>query len=56
MKVLHLLHVVVAQAFYRWAMSEINPMHPDVPKIVRRQQELNEKYRRIWSRQMTPSM
>jgi hypothetical protein len=56
MKVLHLLHVVVAQAFYRWAMSEINPMHPDVPKIVRRQQELNEKYRRIWGRQMSPSL
>jgi hypothetical protein len=56
MKVLHLLHVVVAQAFYRWAMSEINPMHPDVPKIVRRQQELNEKYRRLWGRQMSPSL
>ena len=56
MKIIHLLHVVVAQAFYRWAMSEINPMHPDVPRIVRRQQELNEKYRRIWGRQMTPSM
>ena len=49
MKVLDLLHVVVAQAFYRWAMKEINPMHPDVPKIMLRQQQLAEKYRRIWA-------
>ena len=60
MKILDLLHVVVAQAFYRWAMKEINPMHPDVPKIMLRQQQLApkimlrqqqlaEKYRRIWA-------
>ena len=49
MKILHLLHVVVAQAFYRWAMREISPMHPDVPKIMLRQQQLDEKYRRIWA-------
>jgi hypothetical protein len=49
MKIISLLHVVVAQAFYRWAMREISPMHPDVPKIVRRQQELREKYRQIWA-------
>ena len=49
MKILKLLHVVLAQSFYRWAMREINPMHPDVPRIVRRQQELAEKYRRIWA-------
>ena len=49
MKILNLLHVVVAQAFYRWAMTEISPMHPDVPKIMLRQQQLAEKYRRIWA-------
>lgn len=48
MKILHLLHVVCAQAFYRWAMTEISPMHPDVPKIMLRQQQLAEKYRRVW--------
>ena len=48
MKILHLLHVVVAQAFYRWAMKEISPMHPDVPKIMLRQHQLAEKYRRVW--------
>ena len=49
MKVIHLLHVVVAQAFYRWAMREINPMHPDVPQIMLRQNQLADKYRRIWA-------
>lgn len=49
MKIINLLHVVVAQAFYRWAMREINPMHPDVPRIMLRQQQLAEKYRRIWA-------
>ena len=48
-KIISLLHVVLAQAFYRWAMREINPMHPDVPKIMLRQQQLAEKYRRIWT-------
>lgn len=47
MKVLHLLHAVIAQAYYSWAMSEINPTHPDVPKILLRQRELTEKYRRL---------
>jgi len=48
MKILNLLHVVCAQAFYRWAMKEISPMHPDVPKIMVRQHQLAEKYRRVW--------
>jgi hypothetical protein len=26
--------------YYRWALREINPMHPDVPRIVRRLREL----------------
>lgn len=49
MKVLHLLHVVIAQWFYRWAMREINPTHPDVPLIIQRQRQLADKYRRIWN-------
>ncbi|MDB5896655.1 MAG: hypothetical protein JWP22_2001 [Ramlibacter sp.] len=52
MKIINLLHVVCAQAFYKWAMKEINPMHPDVPRIMLRQQELAEKHRRIWARSM----
>jgi hypothetical protein len=34
MKILNLIHVMVAQAFYRWAMREINPMDPDLPRIM----------------------
>jgi hypothetical protein len=26
--------------YYRWALSEIDPMHPDVPAIVHRLAEL----------------
>ena len=49
MKILSLLHVVLAQAFYRWAMREISPTHPDVPKILMRQHQLAEKQRQIWA-------
>lgn len=49
MKILHLIHVMTAQAFYKWAMSEINPMHPDLPRIVQRQLELQDKARRIFA-------
>jgi hypothetical protein len=45
--IIGLLHVVLAQAFYRWAMREINPLHPDVPRIIHRQMELGTKYQRI---------
>ena len=49
MKILNFIHVMVAQGFYRWAMSEINPMHPDVPRIMRRQMELADKARNIFA-------
>lgn len=49
MKILNLIHVVIAQAFYRWALREINPMHPDLPRIVQRQQELADKSPRIFA-------
>ena len=48
MKILNLIHVMVAQAFYRWAMREINPMHPDLPRIMQRQQELADKAQRMF--------
>ena len=48
MKILSLIHVMVAQAFYRWAMREINPLHPDLPRIMLRQQELADKARRMF--------
>lgn len=47
MKVLHMLHAWLGSAFYRWAMREINPLHPDVPRILARQAQLDDKLRRI---------
>jgi hypothetical protein len=49
MKILNLIHVMVAQAFYQWALREIDPLHPDVPRIMLRQQELADKARRIFA-------
>ena len=49
MKILNLIHVMLAQAFYDWAMREINPLHPDLPRIVLRQKELADKAQRIFA-------
>ena len=49
MKILNLIHVVAARAFYKWALTEINPMHPDLPKILLRQQELTDKANRMFA-------
>jgi hypothetical protein len=48
MKIVHLIHVMLAQAFYNWALREIDPLHPDVPKIIRRQSELADKAARMF--------
>jgi hypothetical protein len=49
MKILTYLHVALAQAFYRWAMKEIDPTHPDVPRIMLRQKELADKASRLFA-------
>lgn len=49
MKILNLIHVMVAQAFYSWAMREINPLHPDLPRIMLRQKELADKAQRVFA-------
>ena len=49
MKILNFIHVMVARSFYSWAMKEINPMHPDVPRIMQRQRELEDKAQRIFA-------
>lgn len=49
MKILNLIHVMVAQAFYSWAMREINPLHPDLPRIMLRQKELADKAQRMFA-------
>jgi hypothetical protein len=48
MKIFNLIHVTAAQAFYRWALREIDPLHPDLPRILLRQQALADKERRLW--------
>jgi hypothetical protein len=49
MKILNLIHVMVAQAFYQWALREIHPLHPDVPRIMLRRRELEDKARRMFA-------
>ena len=48
MKILVLLHLTFARAFYRWALREIDPLHPDVDRVVMRSRELEDKARRMW--------
>lgn len=43
--ILRLIHVTIAKAYYDWAMREIHPLHPDVPRIRLRQVELNDAER-----------
>lgn len=47
MKVMQLLYLEIVRAYYRWAMHQIDPMHPDVVLIVVRQQELDADRRRL---------
>ena len=47
MSIFRLIHVMIAQAFYRWALRKMNPLHPDLPQIVLRQQELADEARRL---------
>ena len=46
MKILNLIHIMIAQAFYKWALAEINPLHPDVTSVFQRRHEQEEKTRR----------
>jgi hypothetical protein len=49
MKIISLLHLTLARAFYNWALREIDPLHPDMPRILLRRQELEDKAHRIWA-------
>lgn len=42
MKILRFVHSTISLAFYTWALREIHPLHPDVPRIVLRRQELHD--------------
>jgi hypothetical protein len=48
--VLRLIHLTIAQAFYAWAMREINPLHPDLPRILVRQAELKDAAKKMTDR------
>ncbi len=45
-----MLYTWLGAHFYAWAMSEIDPLHPDVPRIVLRQHELQETLDRLLPR------
>jgi hypothetical protein len=48
-KILHIAHTRIAQFFYTWAMNEIDPLHPDVPRIVQRQAQLRDKLAKLYA-------
>ena len=50
MEVLRLVYLTTVRAFYNWALREIDPLHPDVPKLVLRQHELNDRARHLFRR------
>lgn len=35
---------MAALVYYRWALREMDPLHPDVPHVVRRIRELEEYF------------
>lgn len=43
MEVLRLTWAWLASGFYSWALREISPLHPDLPRIVLRKQELDDR-------------
>jgi hypothetical protein len=49
MKILQFIHLTLAQAFYGWALREIDPMHPDLPKLVMKRRELADAQRRMFA-------
>lgn len=50
MHIIRLVYLTIVRAFYNWALREIDPLHPDVPRLVLRQYELNERTRRLLRR------
>jgi hypothetical protein len=44
---LHAIHAWIATGFYTWAMREIDPLHPDLPRVLLRQREVKDKLRTL---------
>jgi hypothetical protein len=49
MRILSIVHVTLACAFYRWAMGQIDPLHPDLPRILIKRQEMEERAQQLWA-------
>jgi hypothetical protein len=47
MLVLRVCHNMLAIAYNQWALREINPLHPDVPRILLRLSELRDTARTL---------
>lgn len=47
MSILRILHTLAGAGFYAWALREINPLHPDLPRIVLRKRELQDELARL---------
>lgn len=45
MNIVRLLYLNLARGYYRWALSQIDPMHPDVGEIVLRERALDVSLR-----------
>ena len=50
MNILNMLYVVTARAFYGWALREIDPLHPDLPRLLLRQHDLDDRARKLFKR------
>lgn len=53
MHILDLMYVMARRAFYHWALREIDPLHPDVPSLLVRQSEFDERARELFKREAT---
>lgn len=49
MKILRFIHLTFAQAFNSWALREIDPLHPDLPKLLYKRVELADKARSLFA-------
>ncbi len=50
MKIIKMLVNLAKRAHYAWAAREINPMHPDVPRIIRRRAALADEWKKLCRR------
>lgn len=48
MKIIKFIHLTFAQAFYARALAQIDPLHPDVPEIVMKRQQLEDQARSMF--------